>query len=235
MTTIDSTPEKIIYTQRELLEAPLALAIYYKEKKEEGVFFSSKSQSDSSPFFEISHPKGLEYSGILADDDVADESVAVGVIAGVGNRFELELLANKYRTFLFAEIAGIGMYQSISREIRLAFAGMINKEFRSRDSDVPCRVEMIIVTRFFEELEIVRIKGDGDFHMSSPRFGVVGGYRKIRGKKISVRGMALKMLNLFYEENGRPPTLKEANDIANLALSQDKRKMPHTFVQTFSF
>lgn len=234
MTNITSTLEKAVYIHTELLEAPLVLAIYYKQRKEQGIFFSSKSQRDSQPWFEIHRPGDGEVSGILAEEKTEDESVAVGMIAGVGNQSELEYLVSRYRLILFGEIGSIGMYKNISREVRLAFAGTANREFRNRESDVPCRVEMLVVTRFLDELEIFRIKGDGDFH-PSPRFGVIGGHKKIRGKKISVRAMALKMLNLFYETNGRPPTLKEADTIANLALEQDTRKMPHTFVETYSF
>lgn len=234
MTIIDSTPEKLVYTQKELLEAPLVLAIYYKQRGSQGVFFSSKCQRDTSPFFEIYRPGESEMTGILAGENPSDEAKPIGMIAGVGNQSELESMVNRYRHILFGEVTSIGMYKEISREVRLAFANMANREFRSRDSDVPCRIEMLLVTRFFEELEIIRIKGDGDFH-PLPRFGVVGGHRKIRGKKMTVRAMALKLLETFYTENNRPPTLKEADAIANLALGEDKRKMPHTFVTTFSF
>ncbi len=234
MTIIDSTPEKLVYTQKELLETPLVIAIYYKQRGKQGVFFSSKCQRDTSPFFEMYRPDELETAGILADENSDEEATPIGMIAGVGNQFDLEFMVRKYRQLLFSEITSIGMYKNISREVRLAFAGVASREFRSRDSDVPCRVEMLVVTRFWDELEIFRIKGDGDFH-PSPRFGVIGGYKKIRGKKISVRAMALKLLNQFYKVSGRPPTLKEADTIANLALAQDTRKMPYTFVTTFSF
>jgi hypothetical protein len=234
MTIIDSTPEKIVYTQKELIETPLVLAIYYKQRGKQGVFFSSKCQRDTSPFFEIYRPGESEITGVLANENCRDEMTPIGMIAGVGNQSELESMVNKYRQLLFGEINSIGMYKNISREVRLAFAGVLNREFRNRDSDVPCRVEMLLVTRFFEDLEIFRIKGDGDFH-PLPRFGVVGGHRKIRGKKITLRAMALKLLKTFYEENNRPPNLKEADEIANLALNEDKRDMPHSFVTTFSF
>lgn len=234
MTIIDSTPEKLVYTQREMLETPLVVAIYYKQRGKQGVFFTSKCQRDTSPFFEIYRPGELESTGILADENLDEEATPIGMIAGVGNQFDLEFMVRKYRQLLFSEITNIGMYKNISREVRLAFAGVASREFRSRDSDVPCRVEMLLVTRFFEELEIVRIKGDGDFHPLA-RFGVIGGHQKIRGTKITVRAMARMLLEAFYEENSRPPTLEEADEIANIALAEDKRNMPHTFVTTFSF
>ncbi len=234
MTIVDSTPEKIIYTRQELSEAPLVLAIYYEQKGEQGVFFASKCDRDTQPWFEICHPSGTMGVGILSDDKPEDEPVAVGMIAGVGNQFELEYLVNRYRSLLFSEISSIGMYKNISREVRLAFANVANDQFRSFSSTVPCRVEMLIVTRFFGELEIFRVKGDGDFHKLS-HFGVIGGYKKIRGRRITVRAMALKLLDTFYKANKRPPTMKEASNIADLALAEDKRKLPHEFISAFSF
>lgn len=234
MITSESTPEKMVYTKEELSESPLVLAMYYRQRGEQGIFLSSKCQRETSPFFRIYRPGDSETTGVLADENSKEESIAVGMIAGVGNQSELETLIYRYRHILFNEINSIGIYKNISREVRLAFAATMNREFRSRDSDVPCRVEMLVATRFLDELEIMRIKGDGDFHLV-PRFGVIGGYKKIRGKKITVRARALQLLNLFYETSGRPPTLREANVIANLALAEDKRDMPHTFVETYSF
>ena len=93
---------------------------------------------------------------------------------------------------------------------------------------------MLLVTRFFDELEIFRVKGDGDFH-ELPKFGVIGGYRKIRGSKITARAMAMKLLNAFYEVNNRPPTLIEATQLADAALDEDKGKLPYSFATAFSF
>jgi len=236
MTETILIPEKELYVQRELEEAPLVLAIYYKEKKSEGVFFSSRSQRDSAPWFEISPPDEFEPSVALIGEEPLENAgkKVAGIIAGVGNRSELETLVNTYKMILFNEINTLGLYGTISRELRLALANMMNNQFRQLNSDVPCRVEILLVTRFSDELEIFRVKSDGDFH-PSPRFGVIGGYGKSKTGKLSVRAMALKMLNLFYKMNNRPPTLQEADKIANLALAQDKRKMLFPSVSTFSF
>jgi len=232
--TADTTPEKIVYTQRELLKAPLVLAIYYEQEDEQGVYFASRCERDAQPWLEICRPSDTVTTGILSEDKPEDEPIAVGMIAGVGNRYELEFLVNRYRSLLFSEISSIGMYKKISREVRLAFANIANDQFRNFTSDVPCRVEMLLVTRFFDELEIFRVKGDGDFH-ELPKFGVIGGYRKIRGSKITARAMAMKLLNAFYEVNNRPPTLIEATQLADAALDEDKGKLPYSFATAFSF
>ena len=236
MTETILVPEKDIYVQNELAEAPLVLAIHFKEKKEEGVFFSSRDQLDFSPYFEIRPPDEFEPSVALVEEDLSEDSGrrSAGMIAGIGNRMELEALVTAYKVIFFNEINKLGIYGKISREIRLALASVMNNQFRQQNSDVPCRVELLIVTRYSDELEIFRMKSDGDFH-PSPRFGVIGGYGKAKTGKLSIRATALKMLNLFYKTVGRPPTLKEADKIATLALAQDKRKMPYPSISILSF
>ena len=111
MTETILIPEKELYVQRELEEAPLVLAIYYKEKKSEGVFFSSRSQRDSVPWFEISPPDEFEPSVALIGEEPPENAgkKVAGIIAGVGNRSELETLVNTYKMILFNEINTLGL------------------------------------------------------------------------------------------------------------------------------
>lgn len=216
-----------------LAEIPLAVALYFSDKKAgSGFVLASMGKHPGQPWFPVEvseklaggHASGTKTPG-------AKKIRQVGIVMGIGNRSELLSVIDIYRGIIHAEVIQLGFHEKFDDEILKGLAGELNAEYRAGDPEIPYRVELLVISFTNKTLKLNRIKADGDMH-SLQNFGVIGGYQEIKTDQ-TIRSVAIRHLQHLYSKG--VPTLKLAMGAVNAVMSLDGIDYPHNFVSIAKF
>lgn len=193
-----------------------AVALFFRNKKDGGVLLATKTQSDIRRFLLI--PVSVNDS-LINDEESQSEERGL-IVGGVGNYAEFHRLLKELNKIIRDEINNDGLHANSNEIIVERFAEFMNDEYRSASSISPYRVELLIISLLEDQVEMFRVKSDGDYHPAMP-YCIIGGYKKINGE--TLRRKALRMMRRAYGKN-RVLSLSECRKIARKILAMDRRR-----------
>ncbi len=198
---------------RTLAECAPLLALFYADKKVQGLLIAQKNKHTGGNLAPIMIDKD--------DDDIETESFKTektigALLGGVGHYGEFQRLKCLIEEDIVSEEVDLfGTYPGITERVTEEISEVLGDEFRSKDMEVPYRVELVFIGLMEEGLQMYRVKYDGDFHPAVP-FCILGGYETVNGGE-SLRHRALALLDQAYEGK-KMPTLRQAKKLAQTIM-----------------